>query len=231
MLNPRHVFCQDIIYNFQKYGHHDMDVDEHRNTFFFLLTQYSIVVGILCVFQVVHATRKRRFLRAVYDKANALKHQMIEHYHHTNENKLSTTNINPHTNALEYLMFNLNRNALYNIDQLYGQTTNDDEDLIGNSAISNHPQRQYGQYLNIPDQFRKDSMVTSFEHPRLLATAEFDEDIFDESDFDTRSYEEQSISYRSLSHILEENKPWMAKLTDNGTIQHTIVSSEDSIRV
>jgi hypothetical protein len=74
-------------------------------------------------------------------------------------------------------------------------------------------------------------MPTLFEHPRLLATVDFDEDMFDESDFDTRSYEEQSISYRSVSHILEENKPWMVKLTDNGTIQHAIVSPEDSVQV
>ncbi len=224
MLNPRHVFCQDIVYNFQKYGHHDMDVDEHGNTFVFLLTQYSIVLGILCILQIVYTARKRRFLRAVCDKANALRHVMTEHYHHSQENKLTITDINPQTHALACLIYNLNRNALYNTDQLYTQPTNDEEDLLGNS---NRQRKDYEQYLKIPNQFRKNSMPPLFEHPRLLATTEFDEDIFDESDFDTRSYEEQSISYRSVSHILEENKPWMVKLTDNGTIQHAIVSSEE----
>jgi hypothetical protein len=231
MVNPRHVFCQDVINNFQKYGHHDMDLDEHGNTIFFLLTQYSIVVGFLCVFQIVHEARKRRFLRAVYDKANSLRNLMTEHHSRTQGNKLPTMNINPHTNALEYLIYNLNRNALYNIDQMYGQKTNDDEDLLDNSRLSNARQSQHGQYLKIPDRFSRDSMPTLFEHPRLLATVDFDEDMFDESDFDTRSYEEQSISYRSVSHILEENKPWMVKLTDNGTIQHAIVSPEDSVQV
>lgn len=36
---PKYTFCQDIIFNFQKYGHHDADSDEYGNTFFFLLTQ------------------------------------------------------------------------------------------------------------------------------------------------------------------------------------------------
>lgn len=226
MLNPRHIFCQDIIFNFQRYGHHDMDVDEAVNTFVFLLTQYSIVVGILCLLQLIHAARKRRFLKTVYDKASALRNLMTE-----NHTRKSTTDLNQQTHALEYLIYNLNRNALYNIDQMYLQSRNDDETDILPKSI--HQEKEYDRYLKIPKHLRKHSIIPLLNRRRSLiaATKNFDDDeeIFDESDFDTRSYEEQSPSYKSVSHILEENKPWMAKLTDNGNIKHSILSSEPQL--
>lgn len=111
--NPKYIFCQEIIFNYHKYGHHDMDSDEQRNTFFFLLTQYAIVIGMLCTLQLSHVIRKRRLLRTVYDKANALRNFMMEH--HTHGNKPSP-DLNNRTHALEYLIYNLNRNSLYNFD-------------------------------------------------------------------------------------------------------------------
>jgi hypothetical protein len=223
MISPKYIFCQDIIFNFQKYGHHDMDSDEYGNTFFFLLTQYSIVLGILCILQLVHAARKRRFLRTVYDKANNLRHLMTEHYHHLPENK-STTNSDPQRHALEYLIYNLNRNALYNIDPMSMRTTNEDD--IPSSPTSDRQRIEYEKHLKIPDRLNKKSIIPLFQRHQSLITTDLDEENFDEIDFDTKSYEERSLSYKSLSHILEENKPWMTRLTDNGSIKHSILSSE-----
>jgi len=231
MLNPKYVFCQDIIFNFQKYGHHDTDADEHGNTFVFLLTQYSIVLGILCILQLIHTVRKRRFLRAVYDKANALRNLMTEHHHHSQENK-STIHLNPQTHALEYLIYNLNRNAIYNLDQIYMQKPNEDNVNLINSSLRPvaHHRTGYEKHLKIPNRLSKHSITPLLGRHRSLVTTnnnslDLDEDIFDESDYDTGSYEERSVSFKSLSHILEENKPWMTRFTDNGSIQHSILSS------
>ena len=226
MISPRYVFCQDIVFNFHKYGNHDIDSDDHGNTFVFLLTQYSIVLGFLCILQLVHAGRKRRFLRTVYEKANALRNLMSEYHHRSQETK-STRDINPQTHALEYLIYNLNRNVLDKSGQIYrGQTNIEEED----SPLSNRQKSEYEKYLQIPRRLSRRSIAPLLEHDRLLAKIDSDEEIFDESDFETQSYEEQSLSYKSVSHILEESKPWMVKLTDSGSIQHAILSS-DSARV
>lgn len=227
MLSPRYVFCQDVVFNFHKYGHQDMDLDEHGNTFVFLLTQYSIVIGFLCILHLIHTARKRRFLRTVYDKANALRTLMTEY------NRKSTNDSNQQTHALEYLIYNLNRNALYNIDQMYIQSKNDNDDNDDDCNISPKIDRQTSEcerYLKIPSRLSKRSTTSYLRHRRSLNSTNNleadDEDIFDESDFDTRSYEEQSISFKSVSHILEENKPWITKLNEDGSIKHTILSSE-----
>ena len=224
MLNPNYIFCQDIVFNFQKYGHQDMDIDEYGNTFVFLLTQYSIVLGILCILQLVHAGRKRRFLRTVYHKANALRSLMSEHYHRTHEHR-SSTEINPQSHALEYLIYNLNRNTLYNIDQMYPETT-----ILPDDSMNKSPRPEYDKYLKIPRRLSRNSITPSLRHRRLSVSIDPQEEIFEESDFDTRSNDDQTASYKSVSHILEENKPWISKLTDSGTIQHVIVPSESPRR-
>jgi len=218
-IDPKYIFCQDIVFNFHKYGTHDIDSDDHGNTFVFLLTQYSIVIGILCILQIVYSVRKRRLIRNFYEKANALRIHMMEHHHHPQENK-STTDLDNPTYALEYLIYNLNRNALSNFDERY-MPTPDTNDLVNRSKFDNH--------LKIPSRLKKQSIKPLFGRHRSLITtnnknSDAEEDIFDESDFDTRPYEEQSSSVKSLSHILEENKPWMAKLTDDGSIQHVVLS-------
>lgn len=228
MLRPKYVFCQDIVYNFQKYGHQDMDFDEYRNTFVFLLTQYSIVLGILCILQLVYSARKRRLLRLVYHKANALRSLMSEHYRRTHIHR-SSTDINSPSHALEYLIYNLNRNALCNIDQMYRDTTN-----VCDDSSNNSPRPEYNKYLKIPRRLSRTSITPYFRHRRLSVAIDPSDEIFDENDFDTRSCEDQSASYKSVSHILEENKPWITKLTDSGTIQHIIASSsspESSTRI
>ncbi len=203
MKTPKHIFCQDIIFNFHKYGHHDMDSDEYRNTFFFLLTQYAIVLGILCILQLVHATRKRRFLRTMCDKANSLRNLMMEYHQRSQENK-STTDLNRRTPALEHLIHSLDlKNALYNFDQMYMYTTNEEDDL----PISDHRRIRY----------EKHSTTSLLGHHPSISTIT-NEDL----DFDTQSYEEQSIRLKSS---LETNKPWMTRLTDNGSIKHAILST------
>lgn len=225
MLNPKYIFCQDIVFNFQKYGHQDMDIDEYGNTFVFLLTQYSIVVGMLCILQLVHAGRKRRFLRTVYHKANALRSLMSDHYRRSHEHR-SSADINSQGHALEYLIYNLNRNALYNIDQMYRDTTTGTDDSANNS-----PRPEYDKYLKIPRRLSRNSITPSLRHRRLSVSIDPQEEIFDENDFDTRSHEDQTTSYKSVSHILEENKPWISKLTESGTIQHVIIPSESPRRI
>ena len=227
MRRPKYIFCQDIIYNFQKYGHHDTDVDEYGNTFLFLLTQYSIVLGMLCIFQLVYAARKRRFLPVVYHKANALRNLLSEHYRRTHGHRPSK-DIDSSTHALEYLIYNLNRNALCNIDQMYRDAGN-----VSDDSTNDSPPPAYDKYLKIPRRVSRTSVTPYLRHRRLSVAIDPTEEIFDENDFDTGSYEDQSVSYKSVCHILEENKPWIAKLTDSGTIQHVIApsSSESSTRI
>ena len=67
----------------------------------------------LCTLQLTHVIRKRRLLRTVYDKANALRNYMMEHHLHGNK---PSPDLNNRTHALEYLIYNLNRNSLYNFD-------------------------------------------------------------------------------------------------------------------
>ncbi|UJR35726.1 hypothetical protein I4U23_028476 [Adineta vaga] len=233
---PKYTFCQDIIFNFQKYGHHDIDSDEYGNTFVFLLTQYSIVIGILCLLQLVHAGRKRRFLKTVYNKANALRNVMMEYHRRLPDTKLSTDTENTRTNALECLIYNLNRNALYNFDQIYmpTMTEEDDENTINDSLPSiNHPRTRYEKHLTLPNRF--DGHSRSSLHRRSVINTtknvDFDNENSDESDSDTRSYAQQSTSLKSLSHILEANKPWTARLTDDGRIKHSVLPLQESTRL
>jgi len=216
--NPRHVLCQDIVFNFHRYGHLDMDSDEHGNTFFFLLTQYSIVLGMLCVLQIVHTIRKRRFLQAISQKAHDLTKLMAEYHHHK-----PTTDPNQESHALEYLIYNLNRNALGNIDQMYLSTPNEDE--MNNLPESVRPRIALEKHLKIPTRLSRHSIKPLVGGRRRLTSISNNLDE-DESDFYTRSHDEQSVSFKCASHILEENKPWVAKLADNGNIEHAVISPE-----
>jgi hypothetical protein len=180
-----------------------------------------MVLGVLCILQLVYSARKRRLIRAVCHKANVLRNHMMEHHHHSQEHK-STPDLNNPKNAVEYLIYNLNRNALCNTDQI-NMTTPNANDLDNPSILDKH--------LKVPNRLKKHSIIPLAVRRRSLVTTsnknfDSEEDVFDESDFDTRSYEEQSSSFKSVSHILEENKPWMAKLIDDGSIQHAVLSSK-----
>ncbi|CAF2391759.1 unnamed protein product [Rotaria sp. Silwood2] len=232
MKNPKHIFCQDIIFNFHKYGHQDIDSDEYGNTFFFLLTQYAIVLGILCILQLVHAARKRRFLKTVYDKANALLNFMTENHHHLQENK-STIDLNNQTHSLEYLIYNLNRHALYNLDELQMQPTNENNvKIINNSSITDQRRKGNQKHLKLPNRLNEHVIIPLLEHRRrTIATTinnnfHLNDEDFYENYLDIPSNEEQSTSFQSLSHILEANKPWMTRLTDNGNMEHSILTSK-----
>ncbi|CAF1436869.1 unnamed protein product [Adineta steineri] len=214
MRNPKHVFCQDIIFNFHKYGHHDIDSDDHGNTFFFLLTQYAIVCGILCILQLVHTIRKRRFMKTVYHKANTLRNLMTEYHHRLQETKPTTettTNTNE-AHALDSLIYNLNRNALRDFDQACMQKQDEDEhydNLISYSSSSDHQRSGSEKYSKLSSNVQYRSVPTINDHVD-----------FNESDCD-----DKSASFKSVSHILEANKPWMTKLSDNNTVEHFILSS------
>ncbi|CAF1172149.1 unnamed protein product [Adineta ricciae] len=232
---PKYTFCQDIIFNFQKYGHHDTDSDEYGNTFFFLLTQYSIVIGILCILQLVHTGRKHRFLKLVNAKANALRNVMTESYRRSPENKSSRDNGNIRTNALECLIYNLNRNVLFNLDQMYMQTGNeDDEENTNNSLpIIDEKRTKRGTFLKIPDHTDEYSKSSLHRRSVTRTTNDLDSDSDEnsgEGESDSRSDNEQSTSFKTLSHILEDNKPWLSRLTDDGNIQHSILSTQSSQR-
>ncbi|CAF0784539.1 unnamed protein product [Rotaria sordida] len=226
MRNPKHIFCQDIIFNFHKYGHHDIDSEEYRNTFFFLLTQYAIVLGILCILQLVHAARKRRFLRTVYDKANALVNFMTENR--------STTDTNNQPHSLEYLIYKLNPHVLYNFDKMYMQPTNENNvNTINDSSITDRRIIGNQKHLKLPNRLNEHSKMPLLDHSRSAAMPttrnvhfNLNDDDSDENDLGVSSHEEQSISFRSVSHILERNKPWMTRLTDDGTIKHSILTSK-----
>jgi hypothetical protein len=221
MKNTKYIFCQDIIFNFHKYGQHDMDSEEYKNTFFFLLTQYAIVIGMLCTLQLIHIIRKRRLLGSVYDKANSLRNLMMEYHHRSQENK-SSPDLNNQSHALECLIYNLNRKSLYNFDQMYMRTTNDDD--TNSTPISIHHQRKgYEKHLKLPNRLNEYLTTPLLRQNRSVSDCV---DGKEESDFDTRSDEEQLTSFKSVSHILEANKPWMTRLTDDGSIKHSILSSE-----
>lgn len=231
---PRHIFCQDIIFNFKKYGHHDSDSDETGNTFVFLLTQYAIVLAMLCILQLIYAARKRRFLRTVYDKANSLRNYMMESHHRLTENK-SETELNHQPTSLEYLIYNLSRNTLDNIDEIYMKPSYDtNTNRINDSATLDPRNLRKRTHFNVPDENDQYLKVPSFESTRTSVpskaiteeSSDFDEDVFDENEFDTSSYDERKISLQSLSHILEVNKPWITKLTNNGNIEHSVINSQ-----
>ncbi|CAF3790465.1 unnamed protein product [Rotaria socialis] len=233
MENPNHIFCQDVIFNFQKYGHHDIDSDEYGNTFVFLLTQYGIVVGMLCILQLVHAARKRRFLRRVYEKVSAIRNYMLENHHRLTENK-PTTDLTTQSSTLESLIYNLSRSALYNYDELHMQPTMENNaNIINQSPVTNRHRTGNNKNLKLPYILEEHSIKPSFEQQRSMAPTvninddlDFDDDMLDENEFDTSAYEEQLLSFQSVSHILEENKPWVTKIADDGTIQHSILNSK-----
>jgi len=181
-----------------------------------------MVLGVLCILQLVYSARKRRLIRAVCDKANVLRNHMMEHHHHHSQEHKPTPDLNNPKHAIEYLIYNLNPKALCNTDQI-NMTTPNVNDLDTPSILDKH--------LKVPNRLKKHSIIPLAVRRRSLVTTSnknFDseeDDIFDESDFDTRSYEEQTPSFKSVSHILEENKPWMAKLIDDGSIQHAVLSS------
>ena len=231
LINPKHIFCQDIVFNFHKYGHHDVDADDYRNTFIFLLTQYAIVSGILFILQLVHAARKRRLLGTLYDKANALRHNMIEHHHRPgHESKSASLEKMNQTSALNYLIYNLNRSQLYNTDV-------NEMSLLNDTSEVNHGKIVYKNQLRLPKR-STDTSAPLLAHQQSVETTDnldFDADTlhlayFDESDFDTRSYEEQSLSFKSMSHILEASKPWLVKITDDGSVKHSIADPSQTCR-
>lgn len=227
MRNPRHIFCQDIVFNFHKYGHHDIDSDEYGNTFFFLLTQYAIVVGILIILQLVYSARKRRFLRAVYEKANSLRNFMLEHHRRLQDNK-STPDLNNHSHTLDYLIYNLNRDVLYNFDK--GNLQSSEETIhtneVNDSPLLNVSRRRHGKHLKIPSHLHQHSILKHRRSIPIITAENLDlhEEILDENELEIPAYEEESVSFKSISHILETNKPWMVKLQKNGNIEHSIVS-------
>ena len=237
MSNPRHIFCLDVIYNFHKYRHHDAESDDHKDTFFFLLTQYAIVCGIICILQIVHAARKRQALGALYEKANALRQAIMEHHQRPQGPKGPADLARP-THALDFLIYNLDRNALCNFDRAYTQTpTVESTSITTDSPEVTLKQRTKKNYLKPPSRSIENS--TPLLNARRPATkneenTESEDEIatvpiFDESDFDTRSYEDQAISYKSVSHILEDSKPWMTRLTDNGSVKHSLLSSTEPL--
>ncbi|CAF3386064.1 unnamed protein product [Rotaria sp. Silwood1] len=186
--NMKHGRHTDIIFNFHKY---------------------------------VHAARKRRFLRTVYDKANALLNYMTENHHHLQKNK-STTDLNNERHALEYLIYNLNRHALCNLDEMQAQPANENNvNIINHSSITNRRRAESEKYLKLPNRLNEHPQMPLLEHRRrTIATTrnhnfDLNDDDFEENDVDIPSNEEQSTSVQSLSHILEANKPWMTKLTEN----------------
>ena len=229
--NPKHIFCQDIVFNFHKYGHHDLDADDYRNTFIFLLTQYAIVSGILFILQLVHAARKRRLVETLYDKANALRHTRNEHHHRPGHDSKSASleKVN-RTGALNYLIYNLNRSQLY--------TTDDNEmHLINDPSEVNHGKVVYEKQLRLPNRYTNASapLLASQQSMETNENLDFDPDTlhiayFDDSDFDTRSYEEQSLSFKSVSHILEASKPWLAKIADDGSVKHSLLDPSQTCR-
>lgn len=241
--NPRHIFCQDINNNFHKYGHTDMDSDDYRNTFFFLLTQYAIVCAILCVLQFAHVVRKQRILRTLYDKANALRQAMFDYHHQhrsqeTNHNK-SSPDLTTSTRAIECLIYNLDRRALYNFDQMYMRSSNvDDVSLINHSSDENQEKNirrrsrnaSYCSLGNTKPLLQSQRSITKQDAIESEDEDPEDEDtnmvVFRTDNLDTRSHEDQSMSYKSISHILDGNKPWMVKMNDDGTIQHTVIHEE-----
>ena len=104
---------------------------------------------------------------------------------------------------------------------MYMQTINEEDDL----PISNH---QKTKHLELPNRLNEHSTTALLRHRRPIPTTTINDNDLDlnEKDFDTKSYEEQqSTSLKSVSHILEANKPWMTKLTDHGGIKHVILSS------
>lgn len=223
---PKYVFCQEIIFNFHKYGHRDGDTDEYGNTFVFLLTQYSIVIGILCILQLVHAGRKRRFLQTVYEKASALRNLMVEYHHRSPENKSTTAEGNSPSNALESLIYNLNRKALYDLDRMYLAPADEPDDviLLNRPPMVSRQRSNFDTHLKLP--VRLDGHAESSLHRRSVpaASAQY-RPRFAESDSETESDIEQSASFKSVSHILETNKPWMTRLADDGSLKHSIVPS------
>ncbi|CAF2102561.1 unnamed protein product [Rotaria magnacalcarata] len=233
MENPNHIFCQDVIFNFQKYGHHDINSDEYGNTFVFLLTQYGIVIGMLCILQLIHAARKRCFLRRVYEKVNTIRNYMLENHHRLTETK-PTTDLTTQSSTLEYLIYNLSRSALYNYDELHTQPTMENNtNIINQSSVTNRHRTENNKNFKSPYILEEHSIKPSFEQQRSKAPIvninddlDFNDDMFDENEFDTSAYEEQLRSFQSVSHILEENKPWIARIADDGTIQHSILNSK-----
>ena len=237
MRNPQHIFCLDVIYNFHKYRYHDADSDDHKDTVFFLLTQYTIVCGILCILQIVHTTRKRRILRAFYEKANALRHAMMEHHHRPHEPKCTADLAHP-KHAIDYLIYNLDREALYNFDRAYMHATNVENASVSTDSPDMAPKKRAKKtYLKLPSRTIENT-TPLLDSRRSVAkhfdTIESDDEIatvpsFDESGCDTRSYEDRSISFKSLSHILEGSKPWMTKLADDGSVKHSLLSSTEPL--
>lgn len=193
------------------------------------------MIGILCILQLVHTGRKHRFLKLVNAKANALRNVMTEYHRRSPENKSSADNGNIRTNALECLIYNLNRNVLFNLDQMYIPTANEDdgENTNNSSPIIDQKRTKRGTFLKIPD--RTDEYSKSSLHRRSVAKTtndlDSDEDEHsDESESEPRSDDEQSTSVKTLSHILEANKPWSTRLTDDGNIQHSILPTQSSQR-
>lgn len=238
MRNPRHIFCLDVVYNFHKYRHHDVDSDDHKDTVFFLLTQYAIVCGILCILQIVHTTRKRRILRALYDKANALRHATTERHHRPQEPKCPA-DLAHRTHAIDYLIYNLDRNALYNFDQVYMHAPNVENASVSTDSPDIAPKKRAQKtYLKLPSRtIEKTTPLIDSRRPmaKHFDTIESDDEIttvpfFNESDCDTRSHEDHSISFKSLSHILEGSKPWMTRLADDGSVKHSLLSSTNRVQ-
>lgn len=187
---PRHIFCQDLINNFRKYGHLDIDTDEHGNTVFFLMTQYSIVISLLCLLQLAHSIRKRRFWNYVYEKLNMWRNV-------SGENS-SSPKTQQHSRTLEYLIYNFNRNALVNWNNTYNQ----------------EPNRT--QFLEVPNLRKRHSVFQDDNN----------DDDYEEDFHPGPSAEEESLSYQFVSHILEESKPWIVKLNEDGTTQHQVYRTQ-----
>jgi hypothetical protein len=210
MITPRHVFCQDIINNFHKYGHHDVNADEHRNTFLFLLTQYAIVCGMLCLLQLIHAGRKRRFIRILYEKAHGLRQTMMDYHHRSQETK-STIDFNSRTRGIEYLIYNFDRNALNN-DLL---TSDEHIDVRRTYSKLSRPSMEIPMLLIDRHQSisNNDEQLSQF-------------DTIDEQSLPVRTRDEPSMSLKSVSHILDDSKPWLTRLTDDGNTEQALVASE-----
>ncbi|CAF0947395.1 unnamed protein product [Didymodactylos carnosus] len=63
---PKNIFCQDIYFNYHRYGHLEHTGAGDANAVFFMITQYAIVSVILFILQIAYSIQKYRKLKTMH---------------------------------------------------------------------------------------------------------------------------------------------------------------------
>ena len=184
MAMPDLFICQDIMHDHLKHSSHGI---------FFILTQYSIILGILVILQGLFSMRKRRITQ-------------ILHQHFVNK----TQRIRSTLSSVSLIQQSFSSMDTATEPQQHDESKTDQENQLKKRFVSS-PAIISNQPSTIPSIDEHEPFLklnTNKNHVHFFFGLDEPSDDNESNDANFEPYSDRLDALSSMAHILESNKPW-----------------------